>query len=108
MLSTQEKDAIQRLKEKLQALVGNRLIQLTLFGSRARNQAGEDSDLDLLVVIRDLKREEKGAILDMTCDLQLDSGVALSPLVVSEEHFNKLTSLERRIAREIQAEGIAL
>jgi predicted nucleotidyltransferase len=40
--------------EALQRGLGDRLISIVLFGSRARGEAREDSDWDLLVLARDL------------------------------------------------------
>ena len=40
--------------EALQRGLGDRLISVVLFGSRARGEAAEDSDWDLLVLARDL------------------------------------------------------
>lgn len=40
--------------EALQRSLGDRLISVVLFGSRARGEAREDSDWDLLVLARDL------------------------------------------------------
>ena len=40
--------------EALQRGLGDRLISVVLFGSRARGEAREDSDWDLLVLARDL------------------------------------------------------
>ena len=40
-----------RVADDLRALYGGRLIDVFVFGSRARGDAGADSDLDLLVVL---------------------------------------------------------
>ena len=52
---------LRELKEGLQAIYGERLKGVYLFGSRARGDAEEDSDIDVAVVLEDFvtSREER-------------------------------------------------
>src|SRR3989338_2418563 len=101
-------EAIRSFKERLVGLLGARLKEIRLFGSRARGEGDEESDIDLLLLVKDLGREEKSRILDWACDLSLDTNVRLSPLVMSEDHFRLLVRRERLLAREIQDQGVSL
>ena len=60
--------------------------QVILYGSRARGDAVPDSNRDLLVllpgVMDDTRRQ---AIYEHRFDLSLDTGMSMSPLIVSEE-----------------------
>lgn len=47
------KEIIEDLKQQLTAIYGDRLCQLILFGSLARGDAKPDSDIDILVVLKD-------------------------------------------------------
>jgi predicted nucleotidyltransferase len=47
---------VERLSERLRATVGDRLVSLIVYGSRARGTHRADSDLDVLLVVRDLPR----------------------------------------------------
>lgn len=49
-----EQDVAQQAVQALQRGLGDRLVAVVLFGSRARGDAREDSDWDLLVIARDL------------------------------------------------------
>lgn len=55
----------ERLVERLRAGVGDRLVSVVVYGSRARGTHRADSDLDVLLVIRDLPRPraERHALL---------------------------------------------
>ena len=44
--------ALDEARERLAALYGDRLRRVVLFGSQARGDAGPDSDVDVLVVLR--------------------------------------------------------
>jgi hypothetical protein len=50
----------------------------------------------------------KGQILDEVAELELEHHMPLSVLVLSEEQFNHLKKRERRIALDIEREGIPL
>lgn len=87
---------------------GPRLRLVRLFGSWSRGQARPDSDVDVAVVVDGLNRDEWRQAVSDTCDVEDATGVVLSPLVLSAERFAELTARERRIARDIIREGIAL
>jgi predicted nucleotidyltransferase len=82
VLSPGEIAILASLKAALQKRFGARLLELVLFGSRARGGGRDDSDLDVLVGIDKLTREERHAILDLAADLSLHHELVLSPLVL--------------------------
>ncbi|MBK7338155.1 MAG: nucleotidyltransferase domain-containing protein [Saprospirales bacterium] len=47
------KEILERIKNELRLRYGKRLAEVRLFGSQVRGDANEDSDIDLLVVLRD-------------------------------------------------------
>lgn len=61
--------------------------RIILFGSYARNEATEDSDVDLLVVIRNLKSSHQEKIRLHRCLVSL--GIPIDLLVVSYKQFEK-------------------
>lgn len=99
---------LEELKQALKDLLGDRLIRVTLFGSRARGDDRGDSDMDVAMVVRDLTPALKKEILDLVADLELKHDRPLSLLVFSEEQFHHLKQRERRIALDIEREGIPL
>jgi predicted nucleotidyltransferase len=83
VLSPAESDVLGRLKAALVDLFGPRLVELILFGSRARGRGRDDSDLDVIVGVRGLSRSERGDVIDLAADLGVESGLILSPLVLA-------------------------
>src|SRR3990170_46203 len=93
------------LKDALQRLLGEKLV---LFGSMARGDWFERSDIDIAIVVKGLSRELKSAIFDSVAEIELKYLTPLSVIVFSEEEFNRLKERERRIALDIAREGVPL
>jgi len=86
-------DQIQKLTEpihnRLSELYGKRLRGIVLYGSRARQNAAVDSDLDLLVLLNgpvDLGKEIT-TIIDAIYPLQLEIDFPIHILPVDEDRF---------------------
>lgn len=101
-------DILQELKESLKKLCGDQILKIVLFGSRARGDFDEDSDIDIALIVRELTPKLKDKILDNVAEFELKHDVVLSVIILSEEDFNHLKERERRIALDIEREGIPL
>jgi uncharacterized protein len=96
------------LKKAIQEIAGQRLIKLVLYGSRARGDYSEGSDTDIAIIIRGLSPEMKRTMCDKIADIELEHLRYLSTLILSEADFELLKKRERRIAGDIEREGIPL
>lgn len=78
-----------KIKSLLQGLYGDRLLDVILFGSFARNQADEDSDIDIAVVLQGKvnKSQEIDRMYDVLYDLMLDTGELISVYPLSAEEM---------------------
>ncbi len=101
-------EALTQLKSRLRKLLKGDLVSLVLFGSRARGDYEESSDVDVALIVRGLSRQLKDRILREVADIELEHAQPLSVLVFSEEEFNRLRERERRIAHDILEEGVPL
>lgn len=100
--------AVARYREKLAGRFGGRLRELRLFGSYARGEARPDSDVDVLVVIEGLTREEWREACGFAYDVLLESTVYVGGLTCSLEEWEALRARERRLACDIEREGVPL
>jgi predicted nucleotidyltransferase len=99
---------LSELKRRLSSLLGSRLARLVLYGSRARGDYDKDSDVDVAIIVRDLDRATKNEVLETVADVELTHLAPLSTIVLSEDSFRELLNRERRIALDIEQEGIPL
>lgn len=108
MTEEEVKAALSALKERMGALVGQDLVKLVLYGSRARGDAEPDSDVDVAIIVRGLDRAMKDRIFRAVAEIEVDLLVPLSTLVLSEADYHGLIERERRIALDIEKEGVPL
>jgi predicted nucleotidyltransferase len=107
-LSASETTAIREFIARARDLLGANLRSVRLFGSRARGEGHERSDLDIAVLVSPEGRARRHALYDLAFDVGLAHGVELAPLVLEERRFQELKDRERLIARDIEIEGIPL
>ncbi|MBI4699583.1 MAG: nucleotidyltransferase domain-containing protein [Deltaproteobacteria bacterium] len=100
--------ALEQLARRLRELFGDRLRELRLYGSYARGEASEDSDVDVLVVVDGLTDLEIGAAAGEAAPVVLATGLPLAPLPMSSEHLAELRRDDRLFARVLDEEGIRL
>jgi len=95
-----------RFRRSLEALYGNRLSRVVLFGSRARGDAGADSDYDVAVFLNSM--EDRWAELDRLALLRVavldETGAFFDAKPYLAEAYNERTPL----MHEIREEGIDL
>lgn len=107
-LTREERVALAELKSALEELLGGRLERFVLYGSRARGDYDPESDVDVAIIIRGLTRDLKKQVINLVADIEVKHITPLSTLVLSEEDFKRLKMRERRIALDIEREGIPL
>lgn len=110
-LSPSVADALERFASVVRARFGDRVREVVLFGSHARGDAHEDSDVDVLVVIDDLSYRDRTAVFDLAYDVDASAQgqwVGLSPLVYATAQAEDLRSRERRLMRDVARDGVRL
>jgi predicted nucleotidyltransferase len=97
------KSALAELRRRFEALYGERLVQMILFGSQARGDAEPGSDIDVLVVLRGEVSpcEEIARTIEDVADVSLYHNEVVSCVFVSEAQFERERSpLSLNIRRE--------
>jgi len=94
MLEPEIRELLTRLRRELEALYGERLQGVYLFGSHARDEATTDSDVDVLVVLDTVTDygEEIRRTGPVISTLSLDSGHSISRVLVSDAAWRERDS----------------
>ncbi|ADC66318.1 DNA polymerase beta domain protein region [Ferroglobus placidus DSM 10642] len=77
---------------------------IIFFGSHARSEGREESDIDVLI-IGDLKLDEA---VDVAYPIFLKYGVYISPIVMNREHFETLKAERTGFIENVLKEGVFL
>jgi predicted nucleotidyltransferase len=85
---------LKEFKSQVKTLYGNRLKEIILYGSWARGEATEHSDIDLIVVLEDSVEpgKEIDRMIDIITDINLRYNTLLSVYPVSHEDYITLNS----------------
>ncbi len=107
-LTKEEKTILLELKKELHRLVGDSLAGLFLYGSKARGDSDDKSDIDVAIIVQGLTRELKDRILTKIADIEFEHLTPLSTIVISKKDFDNLKKRERRLALDVEKEGILI
>lgn len=92
------------LKEKLSGIV--RLIDFRVFGSRARGDGDEYSDMDVFLEIESLNKEIKNKIFDVIWEVGFKHFIVISPLIMTRDEVEKSPLKASPIIKNIVTEGV--
>lgn len=71
--------------------LGSRLSKIILYGSYARGDFRENSDVDVMILVRGMSEEEirevEEQLCDISFDIELEKGIHISAILKDEEQF---------------------
>ena len=111
-LKENERRALAELVERLRQRYGDDLLRVVLFGSKARGDFDEESDLDVLAVVKHIPDEtywrHRNEIIENTYEIELNHDVVFSLLVLDEAEHSRMRQWNLLIDRNIARDGIDL
>jgi predicted nucleotidyltransferase len=83
--------------------------ELILYGSRARGDAREDSDYDLLILVdREVDMDLERAIVNRLVPLEVRTGRALTALVYSRDQWDSALYRAMPLHKNVSREGVVI
>ena len=107
-----DKEKVRRLVEEYAKLVVSNMVvnKIILYGSYARGDYTENSDIDIMVLLdlsdMDIKKY-RHELSGMTYDFNMDYDLDIKPIVKNKEHFNKWVDVYP-FYTNIEREGVKL
>ena len=84
------RNLLDQYTEILQKIYGKHLKKVILYGSYARGDYRDDSDIDIMILVdstEDTIKQKGRMVSDITFDFNLDHDIMIMPIVKNVNHF---------------------
>ncbi len=103
-------NTIQYFTNRVRTLLGNRVKKIILYGSYARGDYNDSSDVDIMI-LTDFTFEEiekyRDDISDIAFDIELETGIILSPIIKNIDKYNERVNIIP-FYTNVQKDGVVL
>lgn len=101
---------LQAVTQAYQAVYGDNIVKIVLYGSYAREDNQSDSDIDIVAIVqgeRDILQEGLKSVWDVSSELELEYGTIVSPTVIPFAEFERYKN-DLPYYKNIENEGIEI
>lgn len=102
------KRALETFVRTLKNKYGDEVEKIILFGSVARGEDKEHSDVDVLIITKGDSFKMQKLISDIVVGVMLKTGIYISAKVLSSSEFDFLRRLNSSFYRTVSKEGITI
>lgn len=106
MIDQKDYEIAEKLINRLSKIV--QLVDFRVFGSRARGEGDEYSDLDIFIEVETLNEELEEKIRDIIWEVSLENCIMISPLIFTREEVEDSPLRASPLVRNIIEEGIKI
>lgn len=83
-------EVVYQFSQQLKKVFGTRLSKVIVYGSYARGDYRENSDVDVMILVKMSDQEIKqmeNEVYDLAFDIEMNTGVDISPIIKSEAQY---------------------
>ncbi|MDB9467421.1 nucleotidyltransferase domain-containing protein [Dolichospermum circinale CS-1225] len=106
MIQDSDRKIVSEFRSRLEAIIP--ILDLRVFGSRARGDATEESDLDVFIKITELDRSRREKISDLAWEVGFKYDLVISTFVVTEAQVERGAMGASPLLSKVLQEGIAI
>ena len=103
-MTQKDYEIVKKLKEELSGIV--HLIDFRVFGSRARGDEDEYSDIDVFIEVESLNNELEEKISDIVWEVGFENSIYISPLIFTRYEIEDSPLRVSPIVKNITEEGV--
>jgi antitoxin ChpS len=103
--------ALMSFAKQVASTYRDNLVTVVLFGSQARDDANEDSDVDVGVILKDIsdRRSVRDRLSDLAYDVLLDSGVDIQAVALTKEQWAQPDAFTNpSLIRAMRRDGVTI
>ncbi|MFO7794442.1 MAG: nucleotidyltransferase domain-containing protein [Candidatus Nanohaloarchaea archaeon] len=102
-MASKQRKAFEEFVERAEEELGESLEKLVLYGSVARGEENEGSDVDVFAVVKE--KSDKEVLEELAFDVNVEFGVFMVPVVKTVEEFESVR--DSIFVREVEKTGEA-
>ncbi|MEW6171533.1 MAG: nucleotidyltransferase domain-containing protein [Bacillota bacterium] len=107
-LSATEEKALREFSARIRDALGQNLLELKLFGSKATGRFHDESDIDVLVIVTERNEQVLDAMSEILLDMELKYNSRLSPVVLTVAEFQQNRKYQTLFYHEVVRSGAPL
>jgi len=107
-LTETEKKVVAEFAKLVRTALGENLIDMEIFGSKVRGDFTGDSDMDILVVVKERTLDSMDRIAEITANLNIEYNLSISPVIFSEYEYKVNEDMKSPFVLNVEAEGVRL
>lgn len=101
-------EAVKEFVRRARGKYKDKIDRIFLFGSVARGEAKEDSDIDILVIWKGDKLEGWDVLEDIAVDILLEYGQLISIKITYPQEYLGMMDTESSFIQNIKKEGVVI
>jgi len=102
------KEDIESFAEKVRAEFGERLEEIILYGSYARDDHVPGSDIDIAVFVDEKRENDREKLFDIADEFKERKGLKFSPRVFEKEEFMEKVDEDWSFHSNVEKEGVEI
>lgn len=107
-MDPQTSKIVKKFAADTRSILKDNLIKEYLFGSYAKNEQSQDSDIDILIIVKKIDPQLRRQISSLSTEYSLDEGLVFSPVLKDLQIWNQNKKYETLFYNEIFRYGIEL
>ncbi|ACL18743.1 DNA polymerase beta domain protein region [Desulfitobacterium hafniense DCB-2] len=107
-LTKTEQTALDKTIQHIRDVCGDNLISVILYGSKARGDSLPESDIDIMILVRNRNKVDRDKLYDFLLldDVGYDINISLN--IYEGEYFNQLSTMHVPFVENVLKEGETL
>lgn len=107
-LSANAQSAVAEFVSRVREALGQNLLDVRLFGSRARGDSRPDSDVDIALIVEANRTRAEDVAIDIAFDVNVANDLYISPRVIERRVLVDPVWRTTGFVRALEREGVAL